>query len=468
MCSNDSVHDSTDEKLVGKPCRRMKIACLLEPTWLFINPVQESVESFELYSRHHFSFFSTLPIWKNSVMEKLDPISYDDYDAILIHYCARPCTGMMVPEVAEAVRKFRGFKAMMLQDEYEFTEISRRWIREHGINHVFTVVPEQYITKVYPPESVPGVTFTSILTGYVPLSLERSHHVRPLEERKIAIGYRGRSLPYQYGDLAREKLEIGQYVRAVCERRGIPVDIEWTEEKRIYGRDWNDFLQNSRATLGTESGANIFDMEGSIAKNIKNALAMNPKLSYEEAKERFLVEENIGVRMNQISAKLFEFITARTALILFEGEYSGVLQPRRHYLPLRKDYSNLDEILDQLEDLPLLKEMTGRAYDDVVASGAYSYRQFIRQVDPIFEKHVSPRNTTPVFGTLPSVLPLPKPLNVLRETSNSSAARIKENSVAVLSAKELDFAAMIDRRTVQIEKLKANLAQFNRERQGPP
>jgi hypothetical protein len=55
--------------------------------------------------------------------------------------------------------------------------------------------------------------------------------------------------------------------------------------------------------------------------------------------------------------------------VLVEGRYSGVLEPERHYIPLRRDFSNLDEALERLGDVEAVEAMAERAYRDVYLSG---------------------------------------------------------------------------------------------------
>ena len=187
---------------------------------------------------------------------------------------------------------------------------------------------------------------------------------------------------------------------------------------------------------------------------VNAALKKNPDLSYEEVSGKYFQEENIGVKMNQISPKFFEFIAARTALILFEGDYSGVLVPHRHYFPLKKDYSNLDEILTKLDDLPLLKEMTGRAYDEVVASGRYSYRAFVRKIDDVLEQHVSTPVQLPDSSPLPTTPPPTRRLMRLRQLRGSSIMRIAERYLELLHEKTQNFESMIERRRAKLAKFK--------------
>jgi hypothetical protein len=172
-------------------------------------------------------------------------------------------------------------------------------------------------------------------------------------------------------------------VRKACERRGLPVDIEWDDSRRIYGSDWSRFLEDANATLGTESGSNVFDEHGAIRAAIEQAQREDPGVTYAQIRERFLEGEEGRIRMNQISPKIFEAIACRTALVLFEGDYSGVIKPGRHYLSLKKDFSNLDEILGRLQDHGFLEELTARAYRDIIESGRYSYGAFVYALDEV-------------------------------------------------------------------------------------
>src|SRR5690606_7775288 len=146
----------------------------------------------------------------------------------------------------KALSSFGGYKVLFIQDEYDNTEIARQNFARLGFHAVFSVVPEQYLSTVYPKDRFPHVDFISILTGYVSPDLENYPEPKPISERTVFIGYRGRELPHKYGDLAREKLFIGQKMREICLQRDLPVDIEWAEDKRIYGPNWYTFLENCR------------------------------------------------------------------------------------------------------------------------------------------------------------------------------------------------------------------------------
>ena len=272
---------------------------------------------FEKYSWHNI----VLMVGTHAVGFEGHEADLDHFDAILVHYSVRvSLTDYLSVAVAKAVSAYDGPKLLFVQDEYEETETARRWIEQLGIDTVFTNVPLDEIEKVYPRRRFPDTRFVHTLTGYVPED-PAIEDFSPLAERHMLIGYRGRRLPNHYGALGHDKWLIGKEMRRLAETRGLPVDIEVDDAKRIYGNDWYRFLGSCRATLGTESGANVFDFDGSL-----KALAGEKDLSYAEFAAEHLAGREGEVRMNQVSPKIFEAIRLRTALILFEGEYSGVVE----------------------------------------------------------------------------------------------------------------------------------------------
>ena len=434
-----------------KPTRsRLDVLMLLNPEWLDVQTVRDYCEAFDLHSRHHVAFASCRPGWTSC------PVDYSKYDALLFHYACPVRTARFGPAVAAAVRRHDGYKVLFVQDEYTRTEFIRRWIGAAGIDHVFTCVPEKYVAAVFPPARFPAVTFTSCRTGYVPVYLAQYDDPVPLRDRPYHVVYRGRSLPYWFGSLGREKITIGKVVREACERRGVPVDIEWSEESRIYGRAWRRFLHAGRATLATESGCNVFDLDGSIERNVRAALRKNPDLAYEEVAGRAFVEENLGVRMNQISPKLFEFVAAGTALVLYEGEYSGLLRPGAHYLALRKDHSNLEEVLDALDDLPRLEAMARRAHAAVIGSGENGYRAFVRQVDEQLDRGAASR-AAGRRRPLPAPAVEPPPVMDSLWSLAASQPGVLSRATLHLEEKKQDFIGMVARRRRKIARLRKQI-----------
>jgi hypothetical protein len=308
-----------------------------------------------------------------------------EFDVVIVHYTVRVAYGLLSPSLDSALQRFAGLKVLFVQDEYDYTEVTRQAIERLRIDIVFTCVPEASIGKVYAPARFPQTRFVANLTGYVPANYPQRADWRPLRDRKFAIGYRGRSLPYWYGHLGQQKRDIGVRMREECLKRGIPVDIEWDDSRRIYGDAWVDFVSNCRVTLGSESGSNVFDDTGAIRSAVQEWLKTRPTATYEEVFHRFLAPHEGRVSMNQVSPRIFEAACLGTGLVLFEGEYSGVVQPDVHYIPLKKDFSNIEDVLAKIRDDALLERMIVRTYADIIESGRYGYAAFMKQVCTVFE-----------------------------------------------------------------------------------
>lgn len=359
-----------------------------------ISTVAQHLEGFRKHSRHRFFFLPASELVESADGEGAG-LDLSCYDALAIHYSVRVSVrGHLSPGIAAAVAAYRGPKLLFAQDEYDNVETTRRWMERLGIDAHFTTVPPGGLDFVYPKSRFPKVDFIPTLTGYVPEDPLMDSFAMPMAERKLRIAYRGRSLALHYGALGREKYSIGVDVKRLAAARGVAVDIEVDEGKRIYGTDWYRFIGSARATLGTESGSNVFDIDGRLAKLGRE----HADLSFEVFAERFLKEHDGLVKMNQISPKIFEAIRLRTALVLFEGEYSGAVRAGEHYILLKKDYSNIEEVLARLEDIPFLVAMTERAYRDVIATERYSLRSFVEGVDDYLSRRAMGRRRATILS----------------------------------------------------------------------
>lgn len=359
----------------------MNILYLYNATQTYTATVFEHIASFQKYSGHRSFFAHQDPCGEIC-------IDYSRFDAIVIHYTIRLPFDQIAEQNVEKLCAYKGLKALFIQDEYDHPHRSWNWIRRLGIQLVFTVVPQSGISHVYPPEEFPGVRFVSVLTGYVPDELLGGNY-HPPSQRQLTVGYRGRPLPIRYGALGREKIAIGQLVKSYCEKNEISQNIAWTESARIYGPAWYDFMASCRSMLGAESGSNVFDWDGTLFGKIDAFRRGRPKATDEDVYEELICHLEIPGLMNQISPRVFEAIASRTILVLFEGGYSGVVTPGVHFISLKKDGSNLDEVFSLLSDGSYIDEMAERAYQDVIASGKYSYQTFVRFIDAEITASVS-------------------------------------------------------------------------------
>jgi hypothetical protein len=320
---------------------------------------------------------------------------FDSYDVVFHSYCSRLCfEGYVSESYRERLRNFSGVKVLAVQDEYDYTNLLKAAIKDLKFDIVLTCVPQDSLEYVYPQAEFPDVEFITVFTGYVPDDFASPlSPVKPLAERPIFIGYRGRDIGGRYGRLGFDKFEIGRRMKELCDARGIETDIAMDEASRIYGAAWLDFVGNCRAMLGSESGSNVFDFDGQIAARFKEMTVANGGITPSYADFLPVVADRDGeIEMGQISPRVFECAMMRTPMVLFKGRYSDAIVPEEHYITLEKDFSNFDDVLVRLEDLAALEAMTQRAYDHLVGAGRFTYRTFYAGIAVAIERKLAQRS----------------------------------------------------------------------------
>jgi hypothetical protein len=317
-----------------------------------------------------------------------EDVALDLFDAVILHYSLFLAVDAYVSEKSrQKLKVFAGVKAIFLQDEYRFVQASVQLIRELGFDVIFTCVPEQSIDQVYPSALLPNVKRVNVLTGYVPASLVNYQPI-PLQRRRFDVSYRGRQYPEWHGRQGLEKWHIAEAFLKEGKQYGLRMNISCRERDRVYGSGWVSLLQNSKAVLGVESGASVFDFTGEVSARVDTVSSLLGKRNehYEELRERYFSGLEDQISLAQISPRIFEAIALRTLCILYEGEYSGILEPNRHYLPLKKDHSNIGEIVQILRDPWRCAEIIADAYAEVALNPVYSYRAFVRSVDAVLSE----------------------------------------------------------------------------------
>ena len=323
-------------------------------------------------------------------VESLRTLRLEQFDVVVIHYSLMVLSDhYLSPWFRDRIAAYDGLKVQFIQDDYRQVGEMRQAMRELGIRLLFTLVPERELERVWPTSELPGVTKVTTLAGYVPAAAAR-FRTPALPSRPLDVGYRGRALPPWLGILGQEKAWIAEGFLARARKRGLRCDIGWTENARIYGEDWFRFVASCRVTLGTESGTTITDFDGSIERDSRAYMAENPDATFWEVHEAVLAPFEGNVQMNVISPRLFEAASLRTGLVLFPGEYSGILEPGRHYVPLEKDFSNVDDVVATIRNTSALAEMIERSYEEIVASGRFSYNRMVAEFDRLLEELAEP------------------------------------------------------------------------------
>jgi hypothetical protein len=345
------------------------------PRWFKdASTVMEHVGSFRRHSR--------LPLWEvNTDTGFPEGLAEVEFSALLLHYSV---FGMGLYWLDEGWRRYiRGtsaYKVAFFQDECTRCRRRFRFLDEHCIDCVYTCLEPSEFDKVYGRYTrVPRLV--SNIPGYVSDDLVEAgrRFAIPDERRTIDVGYRGRPLPPYLGRGALEKHSIGVRFGELAADSGLCLDLAGGESDRLYGDDWYRFMANCRCVLGVESGASAFDLEDEVLEEFTRLQREQGEVALEDLESLRRWEDRVYYRT--ISPRHFEAAALRVCQILFEGRYSGILEPMVHYVPLRKDLSNIEDVIGLIKQPDVRRELTERGYRDLIASGDWSYRRFVQGVD---------------------------------------------------------------------------------------
>ena len=148
----------------------------------------------------------------------------------------------------------------------------------------------------------------------------------------------------------------------------VRLDISTNEEDRIYGNEYKRILSEATLSIGAEAGTNSIEFEQKAYTNYKD---FTKPIDYSTVK---INKEPYNYR--NLSPRIFENIAFGVINILYEGSYSGILIPWRHYLPLNRNHSNINEIITFLSNDEYKNQLVITAKKDIIQSGNYSYKKF--------------------------------------------------------------------------------------------
>ena len=356
----------------------------------------------------HVSAFGLMQDFDTYFLPKQNfkPGQLDSLDLIIVHYSCRIAFPKTLPRnFISSLENFEGAKFIFIQDEYDNTESSRQAIEKIKPKIVFTCIPREFHELIYPRNRFLRTKFVQVLTGFSPSTEIWNKFGIPYPSRVIDIGYRGRTISYKYGRLGFDKRKIGEDVKSNELFSHLNLDISSHEDDRIYGDKWYTFLSKCKSVLGTESGSNLFDFDGTLEE-------LSTNFSSFEAFEKHIEKSNPEFTfMGQISPRIFESSALKVLNILFPGTYSGIIKPWIHYVPLERDLSNVEQVLSIIENSEIATKITERAYEDLIKSGKYSKEAFLAEIS----EHINSNFNNFTASSSPYDLNFSKDVKVLSE-----------------------------------------------------
>ena len=353
--------------------------------------VMDSIFCFKDYGNKHFYYYNYKG---NSYINKI--LKLVKFDVVLFHY-----TFMGIrwdnKEWKSIINDFKdcwpeAVKGIIPQDEYYKTNSIRNFSKNAKINIIYTLASGKDIDKLY-GDFIDSTSIYTVLTGYVNnktvIKVQNELKKYKTNHRKYAIGYRARELNFSLGQHATLKTKLVDDVNKRLENYLSNTNIMNTtyDDKNVFwGWDWYKFLLDCDTTLGCKGGASILDEDGKIESMVNLYIKKHPGASFKEVSSELLEPYENSINYTMISPRIFECARTTTCQIFLEDDYR-IIRPGIHYINLKRDFSNFDEVVKKVQNKKYCAQIAENAYKELIVSGKYSYEKYVKRMMDTIEKN---------------------------------------------------------------------------------
>jgi len=308
-----------------------------------------------------------------------------DFNVVILHttfLCLRWAEKLFVAALDRLkwLNEHEAMKIAFPQDEYDHSELLDQWLFTMNVDLIFSVLDERHWKTLYPIMHDKAI-FYECYTGYIDDSKETTAcDFIPYENRLFDIIYRASHLPFWFGSQGQLKFELADVFKKNSKKHKLRVNISTKEQDVVLGENWFSFLSTGRTVIGCESGSSVLDYQGEVRALIRALLTAEPDLNFYQLAEKMPPKWN-SYGFTAISPRHLEAVETKTCQILVEGNYNGVFLPDKHYIPLKRDFSNIDEVLEKIKDHQYCQSIAERSYEDIFLSRKYSYKAFASIID---------------------------------------------------------------------------------------
>ena len=286
-----------------------------------------------------------------------------EYPLVVVLHSATGDNMAILRRAASWFQRRRGSLVVFVGNEYNLLDDKLAFIRESGAEFVASQLPIESARWLYA-----GCPDAHVLA--MPHALNPSlYHPVAGSARTTDVGFVGAQYPAFIGD--RERAHILEYFAHHGGELGLVTDIRHSNMPR---QQWAAFLNGCKAVVGAEAGTYYLDRSGTLIPEIERFQRERPDAGFDEIFDRYFRDRPTGVSGKAISSRHFEPIGTRTAQILLEGHYNGILHADEHFIAVKKDLSNVREAVDRFRDTGYREAMVARTYDYVLDQHTYAHR----------------------------------------------------------------------------------------------
>jgi hypothetical protein len=291
------------------------------------------------------------------------------YDVVVALHSTFSNTPYLRGRLLARARRLAPVKVFFVGNEYKLMPEKISFCERLGVNLLVTQLDAPEASAAYRDRL--GCEVVSIPYTGLDTAVFTPGPARP--ERPIDLGYRAFDSPPYLGH--RERAELAEYVSAAARRRGLRVDIALGGDARFDEIGWAAFLRQCKGQLGSEAGGDFFELTDARRRAVNEAICDDPAIPFEDLFEQFFASEPTAVSGRALSGRVVEAAGTKTVQILLEGRYGNYFRPDVHYIPLRKDFSNIDDALDKFADEAFCDRLVEAAHE--VAHAQLTYRRLI-------------------------------------------------------------------------------------------
>lgn len=278
------------------------------------------------------------------------------------------------------LRHSSAVKLVFPQDDASHSAVLDLWFNWMNVSAVFSVRPEKK-EQLY-PITTERAEFISTVSGFVDDATvsKLASFRKPLNERTYLFGQRATMYPAWGGRFAQRKGFAAARIAEECQRRGLPANISTNPKDVFLGDDWYRFLGDCRFVVGAEGGHGIWDPYGAIQDGVNHYVARFPGASFEEIESFCFLGLDGRDVFPGFAPRVLEAAMLGCGQVLVEGHYRGFVIPGVHYIPLKPDFSNLDEVFAAVENTDRVRDIIAASDRDLIQSSRFRYSTMVREV----------------------------------------------------------------------------------------
>lgn len=359
-------------------CNQMKILVIhgLEPdsrqtTVDYVSAFLDSAASAQVTVANIFGF---MPDWIGEVKFDLAVVTTE---ALLQR--STPVWPVLEKRVLRAMASAKR-KVLMPQDDYTDSAKLDRLAVTAKVDAIYSPLVKG-LERIYPKSIQAGIRFEEALTGYFDQTKigARKKMAKPHAQRSIDIGQRVNRLAPQFGEIGIRKFNIAEVVCSAAKKQGFITDFSADPGDVFLGEQWFQFLGETKFTVSCRGGSSIVDAHGKLAKRLDLLKKYLPWMTQESAFRIAKIGCVVTGEFDAISPRLFDAAMMGVCQILLEDDYVG-MKPWVHYIPLKRDYSNVDEILSAMRDVDRVGTIVKNAYDYLIDPARFSYKSLVEKM----------------------------------------------------------------------------------------